>query len=135
MRKKGREKERPGSERIIAAGAQEHTIQQDRVLSIKRKTSKKKKLSKEKPLKRKTSERWTPEKQNRGVSKHALGAFGPGADLSCLRQGSAPGPKDGGVRRPGSLVLSSGALLKVSQQNNNKKLNFNEHFLNNYDFT
>ena len=44
MRKNGREKERQGSERDLAAGAQEHTIQQDRVLSIKRKTSKKKNL-------------------------------------------------------------------------------------------
>ena len=56
MRKNGREKERQGPERDLAAGAQEHTIQQDRVLSIKRKTSKKKNLSKEKPLKRKTSD-------------------------------------------------------------------------------
>ena len=45
-----------------------------------------------------------------------LGARRHGADLSCLRQGSAPGPKDDGVRRSGCLVLSSGALLKVSQK-------------------
>ena len=44
MRKNGREKERQGPERDLAVGAQEHTIQQDRVLSIKRKTSKKKNL-------------------------------------------------------------------------------------------
>ena len=44
MRKNGREKERQGPERDLAAGAQEHTIQQDRVLSITRKTSKKKNL-------------------------------------------------------------------------------------------
>ena len=53
MRKKGREKERQGPERDLAAGAQEHTIQQDRVLSIKRKTSKKKNLWKMNPWKAK----------------------------------------------------------------------------------
>ena len=32
------------------------------------------------------------------VPKHALGSFGPGADLSCLRQCSAPGPQKEEVR-------------------------------------
>ena len=64
MRKNGREKERQGPERNLAVGAQEHTIQQDRVLSIKRKTSKKKNLSKEKPLKGETLKSKTPTHSN-----------------------------------------------------------------------
>ena len=36
--------------------------------------------------------------------KHALGAFGPGADRGCLRQGSAPGwVGEDAVQRKGSL--------------------------------
>ena len=58
------------------------------------------------------------------LPKHALGCLRHGADLSCLRQGSAPAPKDGGVRRSGSLVLSSGALLKVSQKQKKKQSEF-----------
>ena len=38
MRKKSREKERQGPARNLAAGAQGHTIQQDRKLSIRGKT-------------------------------------------------------------------------------------------------
>ena len=34
----------------------------------------------------------------RSVSNHASGACGPRADLSCLRQGSAPGPQKEEVR-------------------------------------
>ena len=48
-------------------------------------------------------------------AKHALGAFGPGADLSCLRQGSAPAPGrmiaiELDFLRRGCLRFSLGAL-------------------------
>ena len=79
MRKKGREKERQGPERDLAAGAQEHTIQQDRVLSIKRKTSKKKNLWEDKPLKRKTSEKKNLWKMNPWKSKPRKTLTRPGA--------------------------------------------------------
>jgi hypothetical protein len=41
-----------------------------------------------------------------GVRERALGAFGPGADRSCLRQSSAPGRVgEGAVQRKGSISV------------------------------
>ena len=95
-----------------ARGARGHTNQQDRIQSIRGKTKiislgeiLKGEVLKGEVLKDKPQQKLTRPGRLRARS---------GSKLPKARFRS--GPKDGGVRRSGSLVLSSGALLKVFQK-------------------
>ena len=45
-----------------------------------------------------SADRESADREKRGRTLTRLGACGPGADLSCLRQVSAPGPTSRGYR-------------------------------------
>ena len=81
--KKKEKRSSAGSERSPARGAQEHTNQQDKRTSNRRKT-------KERPKKVKCEGEVLKGKPRRMLTR--LGACGPGADLSCLRQVFRSGP-------------------------------------------